>query len=293
MKREEAAKLTEAGVQELALQLQSGKTQEFESYLSTMSSFHDYSWGNIMLITRQSPNATLVAGFRTWQNKHNRNVKKGEKGICILAPMIGKKKDAKSGEEDEEKSVFGYRAVHVFDVSQTEGEDLPAPHEVSGEPGANLERLKQVARDSGITLYYEEDLRGADGLSKGGAIALRANLSPAEEFSTLAHELCHELLHRKEERSATDTRQRELEAESVAFVVAKACGIENALNHSADYILSYDGDTELLTKSLARIQKMATTLITSLRELPQEEEPMPKVLPHETHATLTPQELPF
>ena len=98
MKREEATALSEQALAELTEQLSSGKTAELEKYLSTMSTFHNYSFGNCMLIARQRPEATLVAGFKAWQTKHGRPVKKGEKGICILAPMIGKKKE----EADEE-----------------------------------------------------------------------------------------------------------------------------------------------------------------------------------------------
>ena len=187
MKREAATAISEQAITELSEQLSQGKTEELEKYLTTMSTFHDYSFGNCLLIARQKPNATLVAGFRTWQKKHQRSVKKGEKGICILAPMIRKKKS----DDDDESGVFGYRAVHVFDVTQTEGESLPEPNRVSGDPGAHLANLQQVAVARGISLSYADDLGGADGVSKNGSIELLCGLPSAEEFSTLAHELAH------------------------------------------------------------------------------------------------------
>lgn len=259
MKKDEAKNIGDEALAELASQLASGRTEELARYLDTMSSFHDYSFGNCMLIARQRPTATLVAGFRSWQ-KLGRHVKKGEKGICILAPLVGKKDD----EEEGERAVFGFRAVHVFDVSQTEGEELPEVNQISGEPGEKLQRLRATATGLGIALSYEEDLGGASGVSKGGSIVLLSGLSPAAEFNTLAHELAHELLHRGEDRKALSKAVRELEAEAVAYVVSKAAGLENALKQSADYIQSYDGDTERLARSLERVQKTASLLLGEL-----------------------------
>jgi len=276
MKREEATALSEQAIAELSAQLASGKTDELEKYLSSMSAFHNYSWGNILLIANQRPDATLVAGYRTWQKKHGRTVKKGERGICILAPMI-RNKDAK--EDDEDGGVFGFRAVHVFDVSQTEGDELPKTNRVSGDPGERLCKLREVTASREIELVYLDDLGGAEGRSKGGVIELRCGLTAAEEFNTLAHELAHEALHHGVSReSRPPKRIRELEAEAVAFVVSKAAGLTNALKQSADYIQSYQGDAEKLSNSLARIQKAASALITEL-EADTTEERLPDTEP--------------
>lgn len=261
MKRDEAKKLSDDALTELATQLAAGKSEELTRFLDTMSAFHSYSFGNCLLIAQQKPDATLVAGFRAWL-KLGRSVRKGEKGICILAPMVGKK-EAEDG-SGETREVFGFRAVHVFDVSQTDGEELPEVNRIAGDPGEKLARLHATAGGLGIAVGYEDDLRGADGVSKGGEIALLRGLSPAEEFNTLAHELAHEILHRGSDRMALSKAVRELEAEAVAYVVSKAAGLSNALQHAADYIHGHEGDRDRLAKSLERVQKTAALLLDSL-----------------------------
>ena len=159
MKKDDAMKLSENAICELADALAAGKSQQLVKYLDTMSSFHNYSFGNCMMIAKQFPTATQVAGFNAWK-KLGRQVTKGQKGICILAPLIGKKDD------DEGKKVFGFRAVHVFDISQTEGEDLPDLARTSGNPGEQLFKLHSLVTARGITLSYEDELDGAEGVSK-------------------------------------------------------------------------------------------------------------------------------
>jgi len=260
MKKEEAKKLGEDALAELANQLAAGKSEELIRFLDAMSSFHDYSWGNCMLIVMQRPTATLVAGFQAWR-KHGRFVKKGEKGICILAPMVGKKEDEHGNEASE---VFGFRAVHVFDVSQTEGEELPDLHRVAGEPGEKLLLLHRAVETFGIRIAYDEHLNGADGVSKGGEIALLEGLSPAVEFNTLAHEVAHEMLHRGPDRPTLSKTVKELEAEAVAYVVSKAAGLTGGLKHSADYIQCHAGDKEQLGKSLDRIRRTSSQILEAL-----------------------------
>ena len=261
MKRDDAKKLSDDALTDLAAHLALGKSEELTKVLNTMSTFHNYSFGNCMLIARQKPDATLVAGFRAWL-KLGRCVRKGEKGICILAPMVGKKEaDDGSGETRE---VFGFRAVHVFDVSQTEGEELPEVNKISGDPGEKLGKLHATSETLGIALSYDDDLGGADGVSKGGHIVLVRGLSAAEEFNTLAHELAHELLHRGSDRRTLSKAVKELEAEAVAYVVSKAAGLFNSLKHASDYIQGHEGDKDQLGKSLERIQKAASLLLDSL-----------------------------
>ncbi len=268
MKKEDALALSETAIAELGEALAAGKSDELASYLDVMSSFYSYSFGNCMLIARQFPEATLVAGFRAWL-KRGRAVKKGQKGICILAPLVRKKQDEqteKSGDSDE-RELFGYRAVHVFDVSQTEGDELPEINHISGDPGEALAQLREVVSKRGIELLYEEELDGARGLSQGGTICLLKGMAAAEEFAVLAHEVAHEGLHKGEDRKRTSKVVRELEAEAVSYVVAKAHGLANALKHSADYIQLYSGDREKLQDSLERIQKTAASLLTELAEV--------------------------
>jgi len=130
MKKEDAVELADKCLKELAASLEQGHTDVLEKYLSALATFHHYSCGNMMMIVTQFPEASKVAGFQTWR-KFGRWVKQGESGIAILAPMIGRKKDEAESDHrvestlSDEKPVFGFKAVHVFDISQTEGEELP------------------------------------------------------------------------------------------------------------------------------------------------------------------------
>jgi antirestriction protein ArdC len=216
-----------------------------------------------MLIASQKPTATHVAGFHTW-HKLGRFVKKGEKGILILAPVILRKTESKEqGETDESSTAVGFRAAHVFDISQTDGQELPTIGRINGEPGEYRESLAKFVTEQGIVLEYSQDIAPARGTSAGGKITLLPGQSSAEEFATLAHELAHEMMHRDERRSSTSKRSRETEAEAVAFVVCHAIGLETG-TASGDYIQLYEGDAKLLTESLARIQKAATQILNAI-----------------------------
>ena len=145
--------------------------------------------------------------------------------------------------------VWGFRAVYVFDIAQTEGKDLPQFARVQGDPAEHLDRLKALVKSEGIGLEYVKGLQGAYGMSLKGTIKVVEGLTPAHEFSVLAHELAHELLHAKTssaERRRTKTI-RETEAEAVAFVVCRAIGLETSGQHS-DYIKLYRGSVETLTR---------------------------------------------
>ena len=179
-----------------------------------------------MLIASQKPNATHVAGFQAW-HKLGRFVKKGEKGILILAPIIRKKaENNREAEPDESSTAVGFRAAYVFDVSQTDGQPLPEIGSVNGDPREYRERLAKFVADQGIALEYSEDIVPARGTSAAGTVTLLPGQSPAEEFATLAHETAYELMHKAERRSSTTKRIRETEAEAVAFVVCSAIGLE-------------------------------------------------------------------
>lgn len=248
-------------------QLEAGHSDALTSYLTAMSRFHNYSFGNVLEIARQMPTATRVAGFWTWKDL-GRSVNAGAKGIRILAPMIGvrRKKDEAAKKDitkQNERVLLGFRNAYVFDVSQTNGVDLPNLHEVSGDPGGNIDRLAAFLKDKGIQLVYNDKIAPALGMSYGGRIAILPGQSKAEEFSTLVHEAAHELLHKAERRTATTKTVRELEAESVAFVVGKAVGLVNA-NASADYIQLYQGNASLLAESLEVIQQTANVILSAL-----------------------------
>lgn len=261
MNREEALAVTDRSLDELIAALEQGQSERLLEHLAFQARFHQYSFGNSLLIAVQKPEATHVAGFQSWKEL-GRVVRKGEKGILILAPLVRRRKQ----EEQDENSgpeVFGFRAVYVFDVSQTEGAALPEFSRVAGDPGERLSLLKELVAQHGVELRYEENLGGAEGVSEGGKIALRIGLAPAEEFSVLVHELAHELLHRSARRQETTRRVRELEAEAVSYVVSKAAGLEG-LAHSSDYIQLYAGDKQLLLASLSHIQRAASEIIAAL-----------------------------
>jgi hypothetical protein len=248
-------------------QLEAGQSDALTNYLTAMSRFHSYSFGNVLEIARQMPAATRVAGFWTWKNL-GRSVKAGQKGIRILAPIVGvrRKKDTEANKDiikQNERILLGFRNAYVFDISQTSGVDIPVLQEVTGDPGDNIERLTAFLNSKGITVSYNKKIAPALGMSYGGRIALLPGQSKAKTFSTLVHETGHELLHRSERRTATTKTVRETEAEAVAFVVGKAVGLVNN-DASADYIQLYKGNASLLAESLEVIQQTAGVILAAL-----------------------------
>ena len=209
-------------------------------------------------------------------------MKKGEHGIRILAPVIGiKRKKDEEAEKDirtqNHAVLVGFRSAYVFDVSQTDGEELPElSTKVSGDVGERRERLIDFIIAQGIQLEFKESIAPALGVSYGGKIALLPGQSTAEEFSTLVHELSHEMLHKADRRTATTKIVRETEAEAIAFVVSKTIGLETG-RASADYIHLYHGNAALLTESLEVIQRTSALILSALEtptaEVVQEAEP--------------------
>ena len=257
-----------ANVQALIEQLEQGHSEALTAYLTAMGRFHTYSFGNILEIARQKPDATRVAGMYAW-NQLGRKVKKGEHGIRILAPMIGvrRKKDEEAEKDirtQNQAVLVGFRNAYVFDVSQTEGAELPELTEkVTGSVGEYRERLIDFVIAQGIGLEFKESIAPALGMSYGGRIALLPGQSAPEEFSTLVHELAHEMLHKAERRTATTKTVRETEAEAIAFVVGKTIGLSTG-RASADYIHLYHGNTALLAESLEVIQKASAVILSAL-----------------------------
>jgi len=253
-------------VKHLIEQLEQGKSEALTAYLNAMARFHNYSFGNILSIAHYCPDATHVAGIRRW-NEFGRYVKKGQKGIPILAPMIGTKREQRDQpHETSEKPapmLIGFRRVYVFDIAQTDGAELPEPAKVSGEVGAHHDRLIDFVQQQGIELEYNERIAPAQGASYGGKIVLLPGQTKAEEFATLVHEVSHEMLHRTERRTMTTKTVRETEAEAIAFIVSSAVGL-NTGSASADYISLYHGNAELLTESLTVIQQASATILDAL-----------------------------
>lgn len=272
MKAEDTLTIINDALAGLATDLAGGRSEQLRRYLAFLGRFHAYSMGNIMLIWSQRPDSTRVAGYRTWLSM-GRHVKRGEKGIGIVAPMkLRSPKETTVSETPENSDVIRvrFRIAHVFDIAQTEGEDVPKIGGIEGDPGTMLDKLKSFASGRGIIVESDASLGTALGVSRGGRISLRPGLSPAEEFSTLAHELAHELMHQHAD-ARPDKTIRELEAEAVAYAVANAAGLSVG-SSSCDYIHLYQGDENKLLASLARIRETAHQIVTSL--VSEQEAPM-------------------
>jgi len=230
-KRQDALDKLTQGIKQL---LDSG---DWQKYLRTQSRFHRYSFNNCVLINMQRPNASQVAGFSTWKQM-GRHVKKGEKGISILAPLV-RSVEAQSddGSTAAIRTLSGFRTVSVFDIDQTEGEELPEVcQRLQGDDQGLFNLLQAFATDKGIPVTITAI--AANGIcrylqGRPVEIAINANLTPLHRAKTLAHELAHALLHNPREYGE-HRGDMELEAESTAYVV---------LNHfcfdSASYSLGY------------------------------------------------------
>jgi len=263
MKSEQIKQITNSAIEQLITALNEGRSETLTQYLAAIGRFHRYSLRNVMLIASQKPTATHVAGFHTW-HKLGRFVKKGEKGILILAPIVRRMKESKEQNgTDESSTAVGFRAAYVFDISQTDGQELPEIGNVNGDPREFRDRLGKFVTEQGIVLEYSQDIAPARGTSAGGKITLLPDQAPGEEFSTLAHEVAHELMHRDERRNRTTKRVRETEAEAVAFVVCGAIGLETG-SAAQDYIGLYGGDAKLLSESLEYVQRTATQILNAI-----------------------------
>lgn len=201
-------------------------SERYQKYLVTFSKFTNYSINNTILIYLQNPNATLVAGYKAWETKFNRHVKQGEKGIVILAPMKYKKDT-----DDEDSEVYiRFRTTAVFDISQTEGEELPSFSPVSIVKDVNGYQ-KLFTALAKLTDYKIEFAALAKDTCKGTCnftthtITIREGMSESENLSTLIHEIAHSILHEDEHNSRN---QAEVEAESVAFVVSTFLGLDTS-----------------------------------------------------------------
>jgi hypothetical protein len=266
MKMEQAKELAEKALVQLAETLEQGKSGELTKYLAAMARFPRYSLNNLLLILAQRPDTTRVAGYHTWREL-GRRVHRGARGILIFAPIVRRKADKNEQEVSEDNSssakLVGFRGVHVFAEEDTSGHSLPQLSRCSGNPSVFTDRLREFVASRGIELEYSENIRPAQGQCSRGKIVLLPGMDPAVEFSVLAHEVGHHLLHFGERRSETTKRVRETEAEAVAFVVSEAIGLE-AMRSSSEYISLYSGDKDLLTESLAHIQRASAEIITAI-----------------------------
>ena len=286
--KEITAKL-EQGIQDLF------QSETYADYLKTMSRFHRYSTRNTLLIHMQRPDASYVAGFRAWQDKFKRNVKKGEKAIKIFAPapFIVKKEmekidpdtqrpiigtDGKPVREEIEIRAARFKIANVFAYEQTEGEPLPAlAQDLTGDVeqyGAFLDALRSA---SPLPIFFEDLPPDTDGLCRFGKnIAIREGMSEAQTVSAVIHEITHAKLHdleilKENEEKPKDRRTQEVEAESVSYAVNQYFGIDTGAN-SFGYIAEWSRGRDLkeLNASLDTIRKTAAELIDAVDERLQE-----------------------
>lgn len=239
----------------------------WKDLLKLSSTFWKYSFGNLCLIYGQLPKASFVAGARQWMNAYGRIVKAGSKAAWILAPRIVSEKDKATGEK--KSKMIGFLNVPVFDYSQTEA--LPDaevvfknPNEVlaaSGDASKILPALEAFAAHRGYKLEYVESISGgARGVSMGKHIQVVASLSPADRAKVLAHEIAHEEMHWTDGGLTKEHARSvmEVEAESVAYVVCSAFGIES---NSELYLAAWKGDKETVKKSTSRIFKTVKEIL--------------------------------
>ena len=288
-------------VQEITEKLEQGIKELFESekyktYLNTMSKFHNYSFNNTMLIAMQKPDATLVAGFKAWQKNFYRHVKKGEKGIRILAPAPYKikeerdkidpvtqelllDKDGNPQKEEVEITIPAFRAVSVFDLSQTDGKPIPelAAKELLSDVEGYQDMIRAVEAISPVPIELEEIAGDSKGYYDREAkrIAVQENMSESQTLKTMIHEVAHSKLHSKEveqdEQMRKDRNTKEVEAESIAYTVCQHFGVDTS-DYSFGYIAGWSSgrDTKELRASMDTIRRTASELITGIEEQLQE-----------------------
>ena len=268
--RERPASLTrtvDEAIERLAGHLAAGHTVAFREALRFWSRFHKYSFANTLLIQAQRPDATLVAGFNRWRDE-GFPVRKGERAMWIWAPMMRKNVNAGTGEEQE--VVVAFRPAPVFDVAQVEvaeGQSLPSffaplPDDVDV-------LYQQVrARVEAVGIRVEERMlpAGVQGMSRGGSITIRPGLDSRNRLAVLLHEFVHEIEHQTEDTAAKTRGQRELEAESVTYVVLAVHGIE--IPTSPDYVLTWDGTVEQLRASMSTIQRLVRRVLSMIEDTP-------------------------
>jgi antirestriction protein ArdC len=242
----------------------------WKAWLDSRARFHSYSLGNTMLIGFQRPDATLVAGFRAWQGM-GRQVRKGEKGIAILAPMV-RKIEASTSEtgtsSDEERRVVGFRTVYVFDVAQTDGDQLPeAPVSLPvGGRQADYMALQDLADAEHLTVTTEDMAGGKNGElnRESWTITLGTQLfqtgTPAARIKTLTHELAH-WFDLGPGESVLERDAAEIVAEAVAYIVGQRLGLDTS-SYSAGYVASWArGDSTRLHALAERIDQAARPIL--------------------------------
>jgi hypothetical protein len=257
-----------AGVELLASDIESGHPEVLSECLKAMARFHTYSFGNVLLISTQRPTATQVAGWRGW-NELGRRIKQGEKGILIFAPILAEpKKPANSDGEsngeaaEPQQELLGFRQVRVFDVSQTEGEPVPANDLFSAlEPSEVLAKLTEFAGSQGFQIEYSDKIAPAQGTSYRGLIRLMPDMEAEETVSVLIRELALQMLYEIKRRSFVTRDVLLREAKAVAFVVCNALDLDT---EPAENIQLYRSNLNLLAESLEVVQRTSAVILGAL-----------------------------
>lgn len=264
-KRQDALDRLTQGIEQL---LESG---DWQRYLQIQAKFHKYSFNNCLLIGSQRPDASQVAGFQTWKQM-GRHVKKGERGIFILAPLVRSiEQPVDDGSTVAIRALSGFRTVSVFDIEQTEGEPLPeVAGRLQGDDQGLFSLLEAFATNKGIPVSVTKI--AANGIcqysqGKPVEIAINVNLAPLHRAKTLAHELAHALLHNPQEYGE-HRGDNELEAESTAYVVLNHFGFDSA-SYSLGYVAHWqksagedkEGTLEQLRASAQAIHKASQEVI--------------------------------
>ena len=252
-------------IKEITEKLEEGVKAVFESdrykeYLACMSKFHSYSLNNCLLIAAQYPTATAVAGYRSWQQNFGRQVRKGEKGIKILAPCKYKVETDEKDENGDPKmmELTGFRVVSVFALEQTEGKELPSigVDELTGDVKDYQRIFNALVSISPAPVGFER-------------IAIKSGMSQAQTIKTLLHEVSHATYHTREAADPDhpiDRRHKETEAESIAFCVGSALSIVDSGDYTFPYLASWASgkDTKELKDSLERIRSASDEMITAI-----------------------------
>ena len=277
-------------IQEISEQLETGvrelmTSERYREFLDAMAQFHNYSLNNSILIALQRPDASQVASYKTWE-KLGRHVNRGEKGIKVLVPTpvkVQKQQENKLKGEDpeEERKIMRYKVGHVFDVSQTEGEPLPTlgVSELTGSYEGYEKFMAAIREVSPVPIKFADIQGGAKGYFDRNAreIVVQTGMSEAQTMKTAVHEVTHSMLHSREairqKERPTDRRSMEVEAESVAYIVAKYYGL-NTADYTFGYVSSWSSGRDLkeLKRSMETIRSTAGELIDGIYEKMMEKE---------------------
>ncbi|MEY8413949.1 YodL domain-containing protein [Lachnospiraceae bacterium 62-26] len=286
-KMKEITDRLEQGIQDLF------ESDRFKEYLQVMSKFHNYSFNNTLLIAMQKPDATLIAGYNSWKNLFGRQVSRGAKGIKVIAPSPYKvkkevdkidpktqkpmtDKNGKPVKEETEVTVPAFKVVSVFDVSQTEGKELPTigVDELTGDVAQYADFFKATEQASPAPVGFEKIKSGAKGYysQTEKRIAINEGMSELQNLKTLIHEIAHAKLHdidlnapAEEQADRPDRRTREVQAESIAYAVCQHYGLDTS-DYSFSYVATWSSGRELseLKASLETIRSTASELIKDI-----------------------------